>query len=245
LAFGQNRAAQAGQADSFDKPLKTQVVDFGPSPYYPEGKVRVKLFCYSYPAFMVKEYDEGQEGAAWQSIVPAGKGVVPACTKDAAVGEWRINLGNWNGYFKGAKGNLVFLDDPDGTDEGLQFFVFDSTSGKKIFEDSAHESRTFNDKDKTPPFDRMRFSRAQDGMLRLRYLRVVQLDCDLHLEKTSCWERARKTLELKGAQIPVCSRYEGISDRWVSAIAYPVEVLLLPQPSRKTIDGPIRCWPVD
>jgi hypothetical protein len=45
--------------------------------------------------------------------------------------------------------------------------------------------------------------------------------------------------------MPVCSGYEKIADRWVSAVAYPVEKLLFPQPSRKTVAGPVKCWPVD
>jgi hypothetical protein len=194
---------------------------------------------------MVKEYDEGEEGAAWQAIVPATKGAVPACSRDAAAGEWRIDLGELSGYFKGAKGNLVFIDDPDGVNGGLSFYVFDTSTRKKIFEDSARESRLWNKKVADAPFDRMRFSRAQDGGLYLRYLRVTALDCDLPLEKTSCWERARNVLELQSPQMPACGGYEGISDRQVSAIAYPVEVLLLTQPTRKTIAGPVRCWPVD
>ncbi len=51
----------ASHVGSFDPPLKRKVVDFGPSPYYPNPKTapRVKLSCFYYPTFMVKEYDEG------------------------------------------------------------------------------------------------------------------------------------------------------------------------------------------
>jgi hypothetical protein len=163
LAFSQSRVAQTRSVDSFDKPLKEQVVDFGPSQYSTEGNVRVKLSCYSYPAFMVKEYDEGEEGAAWQSIVSTRKTAVPACTRDAAAGERRIDLGEWSGYFKGAKGNLVFIDPSDGADGGLPFFVYDSTTGKRIFEDSARESRFWDKKVEDSPFDRLRFGSAPDG----------------------------------------------------------------------------------
>jgi hypothetical protein len=74
---------------------------------------------------------------------------------------------------------------------------------------------------------------------------VLELDCDLHLEKTSCWDRTRKSLELKSAEMPICSGYPGVLDREVSAIAYPVEVFFFPQPTIKTIAGPVKCWPVD
>jgi hypothetical protein len=40
--------------------------------------------------------------------------------------------------------------------------------------------------------------------------------------------------------MPVCSGYKGIPTRWASAVAYPVEVLLFPQPAIKTITGPVK-----
>jgi hypothetical protein len=73
--------------DYFDIPMKKKVVDFGPSPYYPGGNVRIKLSCYFYPSFMVKEYDEGQEGAEWLAIVSFEEGITPACTQSHLVGE--------------------------------------------------------------------------------------------------------------------------------------------------------------
>jgi len=81
--------------------------------------------------------------------------------------------------------------------------------------------------------------------MRLRYLRVVATDCDLHLEKTPCWEQTKKNLDLKGVKLPVCSGYKGASNGVASALAYPVEVFLLPQPTIKVIAGPVKCWPVD
>jgi hypothetical protein len=51
-------------------PLKKKVVDFGLSEYNPPGgrNFRVKLRCFFYPNFMVKEYDnEGQkEHSGWR-----------------------------------------------------------------------------------------------------------------------------------------------------------------------------------
>lgn len=199
------------------------------------------MSCYFYPSFIVKEYDEGVKGAEL-AIVPTKRGAVPPCTRDVAVGQIHIDEG---GYFKGAKGNLAFINASDGTDGGLPFSVYDSTTGGNIFEDSVRDPDITVMKIDDSPFDRMRFGTAPGGGLYLRYLRVVALDCDLHLEKASCRDRARKKLELKSAQMPVCSNYEGVSGRWVSAIAYPVEVSLFPLPNRKTIAGPVKCWPVD
>jgi hypothetical protein len=243
LAFSQGYVAPTDSPDSFDRPLKKQVVDFGPSANSFGGKVRLKLTCYSYPAFMVKEYDVGEPVPAWQAIVPARKGAVPVCTRNAAVGEWRIDLGEGAGFFKGAKGNLVFIDSFEGDNGGWPFLVYDIRTEKEIFDDSARESMIWDKKVEDAPFDRMRFGTAQDGRLYLRYLRVYELDCNLNLEKTSCWEKARKILGLKSAQMPVCSGYEGIASSWVSVIAYPVEVFLFPQPTINPIAGRVKCWP--
>lgn len=233
------------QTDSFDAPLKKKVVDFGPSPYYRRQEVRVKLSCYFYPTFIVKEYDEGQKGAEWQAILPIEKGAALACTRSHAPGEKVIRYPEWSGYFRGAKGNLVFFDDADGTNGGMPFVVYDSRTGTKIFEDSAYDSSMWTKKVEDSPFNRLRVSNAQMGQISLRYLRVVEADCDLHTEKATCWEQIRRKLALKDAQMPVCSGYEGIPTRRESAVAYPVEVFLFPTPARKTIAGPVKCWPVD
>jgi len=190
---------------------------------------------------MVKEYGEGAKGDAI-AIAPAKRGAVPECTRDAAVGQRAVEEG---GYFQGAKGNLVFINAPDGTDGGLPFVVYDVTTGKKIFQDSAFQPKILGMKVEDSPFNELRISKAQDGRMYLRYLRVVATDCDLHLKEIPCWERTQRELELKNARMPVCSGYASISTRWASAVAYPVEVFLFPQATTKTIAGPVKCWPVD
>jgi hypothetical protein len=245
LAVGVPTFASVAPMDSFEPPLKRKVVDFGPSPSYEGKRVRVKLSCYFYATFMVKEYDTGQEGAEWLAIVPTKKEVAPACVRSHAPGERIIEGAEWSGYFKGAKGNLVFFDADDGANGGLQFVVYDSRTGTKIFEDSAYDSRMGNRKVENLHFNRLRGSSTQGGQLSLRYLRVVEADCDLHREKASCWEQVRKKFELKSVEMPVCSRYKGIPTRVVSAVAYPVEVFLFPRPAIKAIAGPVKCWPVD
>jgi len=231
--------------DSFDVPLNKEVVDFGPSPYFLGGRVRVKLSCFSYPTLMVKEYDAGQKGAEWLAILPIGKGSAPACNRSHAQGENVIEVGEWSGYFKGAKGNLVFFYASDGTNGGMPFVVYDARTGTKVFQDSAFDSTWLHNKVVASPFNRPRVTSAPDGKVSLKYLRVVEADCDLHTEKASCWEQVRKKLDLKNVQMPVCSGYKGIPSRRASAVAYPVEVLIFPKPAIKTIDGPVKCWPVD
>lgn len=127
----------AASADSFDVPLKKKVVNFGPSPYV--RGYRNRLSCYFYRTFVVMEYDEGQKGAEWQAIVPIQNGIVPACIEPNKEGRRIIKTGEWGGYFKGVKENLVFFDAADGADGGIPFAVYDSGTGKKIFADSAYE----------------------------------------------------------------------------------------------------------
>jgi hypothetical protein len=229
-------------ADTFDAPVKRKVVDMGRSPgNLPGQHFRVKLYCWSYPNFMVKQEDDPQEkGARWLAILPIQQRAAQACTRVQTAGEMRIK---WWGYFAGVKGSLVFFDAADGTDRGLPFAIYDSRTGKKIFEDSAYDSTMWNYKVGDSPLNHLRVSGAPD--FSMTYLRVVKADCDLHLKGAACWEEVRKKLAIKSDRRPVCDGYEGIPSRWVSAVAYPVEVSLFPQPATKTVAGPVKCWPVD
>jgi hypothetical protein len=233
------------QADSFDVPLKRKVVLYEVSPYYPGGNVRIKLSCFSYANFMVKQYDEGQKGAEWLAIVPTEKDAAPPCTRSHAVGEKIIKYLEWVGYFKGAKRNLVFFDATDGTDGGMPFVVYDSKTGKQVFKDSYYESSMWNAKVEESPFNQMRISNSPDGQISLTYLRVTATDCDLHRAKALCWERVRNKLAVMSTEAPVCSGYKDVTTRWSSSLAYPIEILLFPQPSAKNVVGPVKCWPVD
>ena len=239
LALSPNLASQTKPVDSFDTPLQTKVVNLGRSPY---TAGRIKLSCYFYPTFIVKENnDPGLKGAEL-AIVPIRKGMIPPCAWNDASEHGIIKGG---GYFLAVKRNLVFINAADGTDGGLPFMVYETTTGKKIFEDSAFQAKFWGRKFEDSPFNELRVRRAQDGRLSLQYLRVVATDCDLHLREAACWERTQRDLGLKGVRMPVCIGYENIPTRWVSAVAYPVEVFLFPQPTIRTAAGPLRCWPVD
>ena len=231
-------------ANSFDAPVKKKVVDCGLSPYYdPRRNRRNELSCYFYPTFMVKQYDEGQKGSEWLAIVPSTGQKAPECTLAHTANEKVIS--EWSGYFIGAKGKLVFFSAADGFNAGMPFVVYDSQTGTKVFEDSYHDASIFNTKVESSPFNHMRVFEGSHGQIALKYLRVVEANCDLNKEKSSCWEDVKKKLELHNAKMPTCTGYKDITTRWESAVAYPVEVTLFPTPATKTIDGPIRCWPVD
>lgn len=229
----------------FDQPTKKQTKSFGPSPYYPNGRYKKELRCSFYSSLLVKEYDEGQKGAEWLSYVLLDPQHPKRCELSHDSDEHVLDPNEWSGYFLGVKGHLVFFTAADGTDGGIPFAVYDSNAAKKIFEDSAYESGMWNKKPANSPFNRLRVCKTATGQITLKYLRVVGTDCDLHLEGASCWEQVRSSFRIKQTTMPVCSGYEKISTRYSSSVGYPVQTVLLPKPETTTIDGPVRCWPVD
>ena len=244
LALAGSLSAPLALADSFDAPQEKKIVDLGPSPYAPAGRIR--LSCFFYSGFLVKEYnDEGLKGSEWLAIAPSQAEPRPVCSLNHAQGERIIESREWRGYFKGAKGNLVFFYAADGTDGGMPFVVYDSRSGTKIFEDSTFDAKWLHPDVEAAGFNEPQFFVSQQKQVSVRYLRVVEADCDLHKEGAACWEQVRKKLKLKTTQAPVCTRYKDITSRWVSAIAYPVEVSFSPKPVRNTTSGPVMCWPTD
>jgi hypothetical protein len=193
---------------------------------------------------MVKEYDEGQKGAEWLAIAPIEGPTPPPCTLTHPANE-KVIPPEWGGYFMGAKGRLVFFSEADGFNSAMPFVVYDSRTKTKVFEDSYHDTRIFRRTVESSPFNHMRVIEGNNGQFILKYLHVVEVGCDLHTEKSSCWERVRKKLKLQSTEMPTCTGYETISTWFASAVAYPVEVTLFPKPVVKTVDGPVRCWPVD
>lgn len=235
--------AQADTAvvnEGFDKPIKTTIVDFGPSPYYrPTQHVRKKLTCYYYPSFAVKQYDEGQKGAEWLSVVRSGHA---ACTLKHRKDERVYISPEWSGYFWGVKAELVFFSAADGDDGGVPFGVFNVRTGRKLFEDSSLLEYYL----KTLPIkDVFRITEGTDQTPRLTYFRVVRAGCDLETEKAACWNRARTNLGITQTEMPSCTGYEQAKGLWESAIVYPVSVLLEDSPQIKVADGPVFCWPTD
>jgi hypothetical protein len=239
LAVG-SLCAQTDRAipdEGFDEPVKKTVVDLGPSPYYrPAQHVRKKLTCFYYSTFAVKQYDEGQKGAEWLSIVPSANS---GCGLTHSEGEKVLTWPEWGGYFRGVKGAFAIFDAPDGEDGGLPFAVFDVRTGRKLFEDSSlldyyekelHIKKSFH-------------IAETDQIIRLTYLRVVRAGCNLKAEQADCWNKVRAKLGIAQTAIPVCSRYEKAD--WESAIVYPVSLLLTESPQVKAEDGPIYCWPID
>jgi hypothetical protein len=229
--------------DTFDKPVTT-VLDLGPSPYYrPSSQMRKTLTCYIYPSFMVKQYDERQKGAEWLSILRFKPSNPPACSLTHLGGEKVIHWPEWSGYFRGAKGPFAFFDASDGIDVGMPFVVYDTRTGKKVFEDSDYLwSAT------SVPASSKVFKVSLDDKQRLvlTYLRVVSTNCDLMKDGAVCWKRVTSKYGILATQQPVCHGYkQDYKGKWWSAVGYPVSVVVSAQNRIKAVDGPVFCWPTD
>lgn len=235
--------AQTGPAtpnEDFDKPSKKSVVDFGLSPYNPPSQhIRKKLTCYYYSTFTVKEYDEGQEGAEWLSVVPSAHA---ACTRTHRKDERVYVYPEWSGYFWGAKGGVVLFGAPDGENGGVPFAAFDVRTGRKLFSDSSILEYY---QQKLHIENAFRISSVADQVPRLAYFRVVAAGCDLRTAKADCWKRVRAKFGIAQTKTPVCIGYEKVEGNVESSLAYPVSVLLKDSPQLKAAIGPVFCWPVD
>lgn len=250
--FGPIASGQAVKVwiDSLESPMRKQVVDLGPSSSNFPGsqQLRVTLSCFFYPGFMVKEVHEQQNKAMTSEVVvPVIEGATVDCTQSRVPREISLSEPDWEGeYFVGAKGSLLFFEWADGNNGGRPFSILDATSGKQVYADSAYDPVFWDRKPNPSPFNRVRVI-DQSGAITLRYLHVEVYECDPHLpiERISCWETIKAQAGLRNRQIPVCTGYERIHGHYGSAVAYPVEVSLPLHPTRKTVDGPVRCWPPD
>lgn len=249
-----------GGASSFDQPRSKRIVDLGPSP---SGfGARIKVSCYLFSKFMVKQVDTGEKGAERLAIIPVAQDHVPRCTRARDKAEVVINPDDWSGYFKGVKNDLVFFDADDGMNGGLPFAVYDAKTGKKVFEDSALGSLDFTD--------------AVSDSISLRYLRVLESDCNMLQDAAGCWAQIEKTTGLENTPAPDCKTgYERSAQEMAkgrcqaqksktpqclakeiqlahdqansapSVVAYPVEVVLDAKPVTKPVVGKVQCWPMD
>jgi hypothetical protein len=201
---------------------------------------------------MVKEYDISQKGAEWISFMRIDANAHPECTQSHVPGEKVFAQGDeWIGYFSGVKDDFVFLGADDGFNGGIQFAVYDSRTGKKVFEDTdcltcMYLKKMYGKEPPSAPFNRMRISKVPGGPVTLKYMRVEQADCDLRADKASCWDHVRVKMDVKSSKAPVCFGYDHIAvGELPSMVAHPVLVSLESPPVLKSIDGPVMCWPPD
>jgi len=221
------------QGEPFDEPLRKTVVDLGPSQNTSPDR-HDKLSCYYYPRFLVKELNLNELGAEWIAIAPVDSVGNSACKKDHGKGEFTID--DQTGYFAGVKKNLVFLNAEDDFNGGYPFGVFDSATGKKLFEDSREAGKGVEE---------LKFSRG-NGNLILRYQRIYVADCSIPRDKSACSAKIVSKTGLTSQSMPSCSGYGGnIDETDPSVVSFPVEVALTSKPGSKLLPGSVKCWAAD
>lgn len=243
---------------TFDKPVRKQRVELGKVANPLSDRHRVT--CYFFPNFMVKEVDMGEVGAERLGIVPVKPQSTGKCVSAQSKGEIVIPPEQWSGYFMGVKTDYVFLSGEDLWNSSSPFAIFDSRTGKKLFEDSAKADIAFATTGQT---------------VAMRYLRVVSDDCFI-LKDAACWQRMAAKYGLDNAAAPDCRKgYEASAESMAKArctaqrpplaaclkkerplalkqaldspsvISYPMEVDLGATPIAKPTGAAVGCWPAD
>lgn len=258
LIFGLLLLASLSWGDTFDKPVRKQRVELGKAANPLSDRHRVT--CYFFPNFMVKEVDMGEVGAERLGIVPVKPQSTGKCVRARGKDEIVIPAEQWSGYFMGVKKDYVFLSGEDLWNSSSPFAIFDSRTGKKLFEDSAKK---------------ISFVTRPDQTIAMRYLRVVTDDCFI-LKDAACWQRMAAKYGLDAATVPDCRKgYDASAEEMAkgrctaqraplaaclkkerplamkqaldspSVISYPVEVELGAMPSAKPTGVAVGCWPAD
>jgi hypothetical protein len=263
LGAGVAGASHASAAETpFDAPASTLKASAKVDPGNPQGKHEVK--CFVYPRFMVKQVDLGEVGADSLSITPVVEGKTPACKQEKEPDEYVIPSEIWSGYFKGVKGDYLFLDAADGINGGLGFMVFSMSGKNKVFDDVAVKG--------------LKSIAIKDGALTLRYRRGVAAPCSAVAEGAACAERIVKEMGVEASALASCEtgyktaklemakgRCEAESSKdaacidkqlklldeqkWDSSpsvLAYDAEVVLgAGAPAIKALGAPASCRPAD
>jgi len=251
--------ASLAWGETFDKPVRKQVVELGKAANPLSDRHRVT--CYFFPNFMVKEVDLGEVGAERLGIVPVSPQTPGKCTRARSKEEIVISAKDWSGYFLGVKASYVFFSGDDLWNGARGFAIFDAKAGKKLFEDSAKADITF--------------LARPNQTLTMHYLRVVTDDC-LILKDPACWQRMAAKYGLDTATAPDCRKgYQASAESMAkgrcsgkpgplaaciekerplalkqafeapSVISYPVEVELSATPTAKPTGATTACWPSD
>jgi hypothetical protein len=246
-------------AETFDTPVRKQRVELGKAANPLSDRHRVT--CYFFPNFMVKEIDLGEVGAERLGIIPVTPQSTGKCTRAHSKNELVIPAKEWSGYFMGVKNGYIFFSGDDGWNGATPFAIFDSKTGKKLFEDSAKAN--------------INFVAKPDQTIAMQYLRVVTDDCPI-LKDAACWQRMAAKYGLDVATVPDCRKgYDATAEGMAkercaaqraplpaclkkerplalkqafdapSVISYPVEVELGTTPVIKPAGAAVGCWPAD
>jgi hypothetical protein len=261
-------AAAIDTDEPFDRPLQTQRVSLGPSPYSPGQNAEVR--CYTYPGFMVKEVDRIEVGDDQISVLPLRSPAdQPRCRAANQPHEKLVPNDSWSGYFLGVKANYVFVSAADGTNQGMSVAVFrHDNAAHLLFQDLMKLDH-----------DRIQLrSISDDGAhLQLHYTRLYVAPCSVQTDGASCWTRIVADTHLPATPLPDCAagylrarqelaagRCEAQShpgdatclahemqlladdDKTPSVIGYDVNVVLQPSgPQMTTTNAAGSCWPAD
>ena len=258
LILGMFLLASLGWGQTFDKPVRKQRVNLKKTTDQTTDRARVT--CYYFPNFMVKEVDMGEVGAERLGILPVTPQSTGKCVRARGKEEIVIPAEQWSGYFMGVKNGYVFFSGDDLWNGATPFAIFDASSGKKLFEDSAKADIAFPTSGQT---------------VAMRYLRVVSDDCFI-LKDAACWQRMAVKYGLDNAAAPDCRKgYQASAESMAkgrctaqraplatclkkerplalkqaldspSVISYPVEVELEATPAVKPTGAATACWPAD
>jgi len=151
----------------------------------------VTTTCHYYAHYMVKQVDEGEVGAAQISILPTDGKHKPKCERANAAGEKVINPADWAGYFKGVKGDFVFVDAADGNQGAMGVAVFDK-DGKKLFDDLIKGD--FHAVD------------VAGATLTLKYQRAFAGPCSVAKDGAACWAKVASAAQVAATPAPDCAK---------------------------------------
>ena len=180
----------AAAPSPFDKPVKVLRVPLPPDPDNPGTRLRVS--CFYFPRFVVKEVDFGEVGAQQLSIIPGAGGPAKiACRQANVPGEKVVAVKDWSGYFDGAKGDYVVFRADDGSNGGMGFAVYDARTGKKLFDDAFKTE--------------IQAIEPTPSGLTLSYRRVYLAKCSLNAGGAGCWGQIKRATGLTAAAPPDCN----------------------------------------
>jgi hypothetical protein len=230
--------AAIGAEPAFDAPLDVR------SPAEPPGNGA--LTCFVYKNFVVKQIDDGDVGAK-VSVVPVGVGATPSCRPEQEPAEFAIESANWAGYFKGARGNYLFLEAAkDGGALGFAIFAGNTA----LFEDASVGG--------------VQSATLTGPALTVRYARSISAGCSIPRDGAACWSRIVAATGLDPDRPPDCAApYQAAMDEarngddpaaadatlWTdvpSVIAYEAEVTVgAGAPAIRPIGNATGCRPAD
>ena len=182
-----NLAAVAPPAN-YDRPLEFRRVDLGASASSPGARNEVR--CHYYAAFMVKEIDLREKGAAQLSLLPPGVDGRPDCQRANAASEQVIPPNTWEGYFAGARGDLAVFGASDGVDGGMGFALFRLGGTTPVYASTANAA--------------VRFETGPAGSVVLRFDRVRRGACSVAIDGKPCATSIARAEGIANLDVAMC-----------------------------------------